>query len=127
MTQAPRPPADTPPSPSPAASGEALNTPPASSPPPSPHVVVVANLADLDDTAEKQDTSGPAANPLASTRTKLAYIIIGTVPGLALLVMVGLFFQRISASDLKDVAIPLFTGAIGLAGPVIGFYYGERK
>lgn len=61
------------------------------------------------------------------TRTILATLVVATVPVTVAAACIGWLFLGIKAAEIKDVAIALVGTVGGLAGAVVGFYFGERR
>ena len=89
------------------------------------------DLADQpEEVAAETDVAVPTFNLYRHrewTRTVLAYIIVGTVPFIVVVSLVGLLAHWAPASDIKDLSIALLGAVVGVAGAVIGFYFGERR
>jgi hypothetical protein len=61
------------------------------------------------------------------TRTLLAGLVVGTVPIVILVASAAWLLHLATAAEVKDVAVALIGTVAGLAGAVLGFYFGEKK
>ena len=63
-------------------------------------------------------------------RSILAVVIIATVPAIILLAFVSEYTRSqtgATENGIKELAIGLMGPAVGVAGAVVGFYFGERR
>jgi hypothetical protein len=60
-------------------------------------------------------------------RTGVAAAIVGALIALTLILAIAYVAGRISAKDLPQVTAALVTPLIGIAGTVLGFYFGSHR
>jgi len=59
-----------------------------------------------------------------STRTILAFVVVGLVGALAILIAIWVLAKD---GDPQSVITGIFTPIIGIAGTVLGFYFGSKE
>jgi hypothetical protein len=59
-----------------------------------------------------------------STRTILAFVVVGLVGALAVLIAIWVLAND---GDAQAVITGVFTPIIGIAGTVLGFYFGSKE
>jgi ABC-type Fe3+ transport system permease subunit len=60
-------------------------------------------------------------------RTSVATAIVGALIALTLILAIAYVAGRISAKDLPQVTAALVTPLVGIAGTVLGFYFGSHR
>jgi hypothetical protein len=91
-------------------------------------VIVDLSLQPLERPNSPQITE-PSIEPpeREQTRSRLAMTVVLTLPLIVVLSFWSLMAHFATAADVKEVATFLLAPLVGIAGAVLGFYFGERR
>ena len=65
--------------------------------------------------------------PMAQTRSIIAYILLGLLGGVLAAAWAGLLTGAAAPSDVRELLFETLSPVAALVGAATGFYYGERR
>lgn len=100
---------------------------------PAPQPVGIADLAGAPGEAAKSDLGEPKTRRWNLprhrewTRSILAWLIVGSVPGVVAAAWIAFLLQLSTPDNIRDISSYTLAAVTGLGGAVMGFYFGERS